>query len=347
MGFFLIKNDNIYKAKYLIMKINEIPINPRGSEFFSTGRVKTSGSKVVTQLWSHFARKVLAGSPYLAQDLRDWNLLRERGKSELVINDEKLQSLHSWCQANQAEAGVKFTHVKTWNDAFVWLQVLRQLKVNPRRILEVGSGVDPTLPLAVEAFGFRGDYYALDKDYRVKEPMETQIQKMVSFNFSLKVGDIFEFAIGRIKKFDLLIFNHFFDDLFVGMYLEEQADYREKEQHFKVPAVCMSNWAKAIALDKRTREYSQRILDLSVQLPDLLSPGELIVFREYISGASCKPGSLMVDRENYIRFLVAAVVDNLGRSSELRFRKINLKKIKGSPTSLFPNSFFAFAKQPE
>ncbi|MFA4991171.1 MAG: (d)CMP kinase [Candidatus Omnitrophota bacterium] len=302
----------------------------------------------ISETMRTLTEKVRNGEPFTADDLLAWNAVREDSKVSLRV-DSDFMSLYR--KFGLAENGAKghLAKLKTWNDAFVWAKTLQQLR--DRGILNVtdadlaavefGPGQDPALPIALYYAGFKGTDYILDIDPGVKSKITGHLKGVIDFNMDFIINDIFSFINNPGRKFNLVIANHFFDDVYIGLYAQAHG-VRVWEDIFLAPDKGKAARLEALAEDKADGRYSNQINKEIIQkLPNILEDGAVLVIKQYPAGGPCVSGQ--TEHINYEREVMERLFETLRQIPGMKEAPFSEQDIEGgSPSGKFPGSYRVF-----
>ena len=255
-------------------------------------------------------------------------LLFDDGTSKLILEQGSLNK-DNISYLNQKSAVV----IRSLNNAYIWAQILQKADFHGSIAVELGSGTSPVLDIALALIGFGG--ILIKADYsKWEETNEKALRR--SYKIELLAIDITK-QTDEIPGTDSLAMNHFWDDLYMGLWATDSGvDYfgyaiNKPEENNKC-------WAQAII---QKNKYIPKIKELIKQLAQKVHPGGLVVIRNYPSGF--ETNFRQVARVNFT-FELTNLVAELFKETGLEELSINLDDIAGPLGSKYPGSLFAFKK---
>lgn len=191
--------------------------------------------------------------------------------------------------------------------ALIWYTVLRQIKFNGSSISELLTGNSCQIDLALSFLNYKGKFYKID---RIPIFEECKINK--KFETMHKRLDVLS-EPKKIPSSDLIILNHAVDDLFIGLW----ADDNKIDFFNKLPSIKEDKQYWDMAM-KNKEKYLPLFVKFAKTLVSKLKNNGYIILSDYISAYEIK-------FKLYERTLF---IDELNNILKKEFIKMGLKMIK-------------------
>ena len=214
------------------------------------------------------------------------------------------------------------------NDALVWSKVLKYIKFDGKEVAELCPGNSIVIDLTLGLYNYKDTLYKVDFN-KWSENKKRPIKR--GFVIKAKTIDVIK-KTREVPKSDLIILNHSIDDLFMGLWSEDNGvDYFGRAIN-----IFKENdkfWKKAIANNKKQIGV---LMKFAKDLAGRIKKGGYIIIKNYPSGF--ETNYFQIDRINFTYELTLKVADKIIKEG-FSLKKIDLNKIKGPKGSKFNNSF--------
>jgi len=219
------------------------------------------------------------------------------------------------------------------NDAYVWWNVLQQLHFDGSTVMEIGPGTSRVVDMALALGNYSGQLVKVDYTNWQEQPTDPFIRKR--FNTISYALDITQ-DIKALPQVDLIVMNHFIDDLFMGIWAQSTgADY------FGAAINRIDENTRCWNMAMQDASAARRSLNCIESLVTKVAPEGFVIIKSYPSGFETH--FRQVDRVNFTFDLTNRVAAHL-RKQGLHQIEVNLGRLAGPDGSRYPHSFLVFCK---